>query len=276
MSDLSVKANEIRRLVLEQVYNAKSGHPGGSLGIAEILAVLYFYEMNVDPSNPKNPERDRLVLSKGHCSPALYAALALKGFFSVESLKNFRKVDSFLQGHPSLKDVPGVDMSTGSLGQGISAAAGIAYAAKLDNKNYNVFAVMGDGELQEGQAWEAFMFAAHYNLHNLCAIIDLNGLQCDGDVSAVMSHSPLDQKLKAFNWNVIEIDGNNISAIQNALKTFKNNKTQPTAIIAKTIKGKGVSYMENNAGWHGMAPNDEEYKQAMEEINTELGALNHE
>ena len=275
-TNLPLTAAYIRRYVVEEVYNAQAGHPGGSLGIADLIATLYFDEMNVDPSNPKDENRDRFVLSKGHCSPALYAALALKGFFPVEDLKTFRRIDSYLQGHPSMKDVPGVDMSTGSLGQGVCTAAGMAYAAKLDNKNYRVYSILGDGEIQEGQVWEAAMFAPHYNLDNLCIIVDNNGLQIDGDVSKVMNVANIADKFKAFNWNVIEIDGHNFDEIKAAFKTAKETKGKPTAIIAKTFKGKGVSYMHNNAAWHGCAPKTEDYEIAVKELNDEIVRLGGE
>jgi len=275
-TNLPLTAAYIRRYVVEEVYNAQAGHPGGSLGIADLIATLYFDEMNVDPSNPKDENRDRFVLSKGHCSPALYAALALKGFFPVEDLKTFRRIDSYLQGHPSMKDVPGVDMSTGSLGQGVCTAAGMAYAAKLDNKNYRVYSILGDGEIQEGQVWEAAMFAPHYNLDNLCIIVDNNGLQIDGDVSKVMNVANIADKFKAFNWNVIEIDGHNFDEIKAAFKTAKETKGKPTAIIAKTFKGKGVSYMHNNAAWHGCAPKTEDYEIAVNELNDEIVRLGGE
>ena len=269
---MSKRAEEIRRLVIEAVYRAGSGHPGGSLGIAEIMEALYFNEMKIDPESPKNPERDRFVLSKGHCSPALYAALALKGFFPVDDIKTFRQIDSYLQGHPSMKDVPGVDMSTGSLGQGISTACGMAIAGKLDGADYRVYTVLGDGEIQEGQVWEAAMFAAQHKLDNLCAIVDWNGLQIDGNIDDVMSPLPIDDKFSAFNWNVIVVDGNDVVQVVNALKAAREAKGAPTVIIAKTIKGKGVSFMENNAGWHGNAPNEEQYNIAVAEIEGRLGA----
>ena len=267
---MSKKSEEIRRLIIEAVYRAGSGHPGGSLGIAEIMEALYFNEMNVNPENPKDEKRDRFVLSKGHCSPALYAALALRGFFPVEDIQTFRQIDSYLQGHPSMKDVPGVDMSTGSLGQGISAACGMAVAGKLDDADYRVYTVLGDGEIQEGQVWEAAMFAAQHKLDNLCAIIDWNGLQIDGDIAEVMSPLPIGDKFAAFNWNVVVIDGNDLSQVINALKAAREVKGAPTAIIAKTTKGKGVSFMENQAGWHGNAPNEEQYKIAVAEIEGRL------
>ena len=263
---LSAIANEIRKGALTAVYSAQSGHPGGSLGIADILAYLYFEEMNVDPKNPKMEDRDRLVLSKGHTSPALYAALAEKGFFPKEDLKTFRHKDSYLQGHPNMKHIPGVDMSTGSLGLGISAACGMALSGKISEKTYRVWAILGDGESQEGQVWEAAMFAAHYGLSNLTAFIDFNGLQIDGDVTKVMNPTPLDEKFKAFGWNVTVIDGHNFDEIASALEMAKKSD-KPFAIIAKTIKGKGVSFMENKAEWHGSAPNKDQYEQAMQELS---------
>lgn len=263
----------IRKSVLDAVYNAASGHPGGSLGIVELLTALYFKEMKVDPKNPSDPNRDRFVLSKGHCSPALYGVLAERGFFPKADVKNFRKIDSYLQGHPSMRHVPGVDMSTGSLGQGVCAANGMALAAKLDKKDYRVYSILGDGELQEGQVWEAAMFAPQYKLDNLCIIVDNNGLQIDGDVSNVMNVCSIPDKFRAFNWNVIEINGHDFNEISAAFDSARACKGKPTAIIAKTSKGKGISFMENIAGWHGMAPKQSEYEQATEEINTEITRL---
>jgi transketolase len=256
LSELQTTANEIRKHSLRMVYLASSGHIGGSLGIADVITALYFNVMSED---------DKFVLSKGHCSPALYSVLALKGKFPVEKLDTFRQIDSYLQGHPSMGEVPGVDMSTGSLGQGISAACGIALAAKMDASSRCCYAVLGDGETQEGQVWEAAMFAAHYKLDNLCAIIDYNGLQIDGEVEEVMGIAPLADKWRAFGWNVIEIDGHNFEEIIKALSIEKNGK--PTAIIARTIKGKGVSFMENNPDWHGTAPNKEQYELGMSELS---------
>lgn len=273
IKQLAITATKIRKHAIDGVYNAAAGHPGGSLSIADILSVLYFDVMNIDPKNPKWEDRDRFVLSKGHCSPALYGALAERGFFPTEAVPTFRQIDSFLQGHPDMKGVPGVDMSTGSLGQGICAANGMALAAKLDNKNYRVYSILGDGELQEGQVWEAAMFAPHYKLDNLTAFIDFNGLQIDGDISQVMSPLPIDEKFKAFGWNVIVIDAHDYSQIEDAINQAKNTKGKPTMIIAKSIKGKGVSYMENQAGWHGTAPNKEQYEQAMKELNEQLAKL---
>lgn len=270
MEDCSKIATKIRKHVIEGVYHAASGHPGGSLSIADILAVLYFEEMRVDPSHPKDPDRDRFVLSKGHCAPALYGALAERGFFPVEDIKTLRRIDSYLQGHPDMKGVPGVDMSTGSLGQGVCAANGMAYAAKLDGRDYRVYTILGDGELEEGQVWEAAMFAAHYKLDNVCAFVDLNGLQIDGKVEEVMSPYPVDEKFQAFGWHVIVIDAHDYSQIRSALAEAKTVKGKPTVIIAKSVKGKGVSFMEGQAGWHGVAPKQEEYEQAMAELNQKL------
>ncbi len=265
-SYLTEKARDIRLGALEAVYNAKSGHPGGSLSIAEILSYLYFQEMKVDPKNPKWEDRDRFVLSKGHTNPALYAALANKGFFPKEDLKTLRKIDSYLQGHPDMKHIPGIDMSTGSLGQGISCACGMAKAGKFLNKDYRVYAIVGDGESEEGQVWEAAMFAAKYELDNLCVFLDFNGLQIDGPVTEIVNPLPLDEKFKAFNWNVICIDGNDLYQIEDAVNKAKACKGKPTCIVAKTVKGKGVSFMENKVGWHGKAPNEEEYNQAVKEL----------
>jgi len=267
---LKQKANEIRKGALTAVYSANSGHPGGSLSIADILAYLFFEKMNVDKDNPANPDRDRFVLSKGHTAPALYAALAEKGFFPKEDLKTFRHSESYLQGHPDMKGVPGVDMSTGSLGLGVSAACGMAKSAKIFGKDYKVYAILGDGELEEGQVWEAAMFAGHYNLDNLCLFIDWNGLQIDGDITKVMNPTPIDKKYEAFGFNVINIDGHNLDEIENAVKQADECKGKPTAIICKTVKGKGVSFMENKAEWHGAAPNKEQYEQAMAELEKDF------
>ncbi len=264
--ELQKHATDIRLGIVEAVFNAKSGHPGGALSSADILACLYFNELNIDPQNPNMENRDRFVLSKGHSCPGLYSALAHRGFFSTDLLKTFRHTDSTLQGHPDMKYIPGVDMSSGSLGQGFSCACGMALSAKISGKDYRTYALVGDGESQEGQIWEAIMFAAHYKLDNLCLIIDNNGLQIDGKVSDVMNTMPYDTKLKAFGWNVIEIDGHNIDEILNAFKQAREFKGAPTAIVAKTIKGKCVSFMENQAGWHGKAPNEAEYNQAMAEL----------
>ncbi len=260
-------ANDIRRNAVTAVYKAKSGHPGGSLSISDVLAYLYFYEMNVDPHNPKDPDRDRFVLSKGHTAPALYSALALKGYFGVDELQKLRQIGSILQGHPDMKHIPGVDMSTGSLGQGISAACGMALSGKISNKSYNVYAVMGDGEIQEGQPWEAFMFAHHYKLSNLCVFIDNNNLQIDGSIDEVMSPYPIDEKLKAFGFNVININAHCMKEIKSAVDSFKAENDRPTAIIMKSVKGKGVSFMENNAAWHGSAPNDDQFNTAMTDLD---------
>ena len=263
-------AAQIRLGALEGVHAASSGHPGGSLSISDLIAYLYFAEMNVDPKNPKWDGRDRFVLSKGHTAPALYAALALKGYFDASELKNLRQVDSFLQGHPDMKGTPGVDMSTGSLGLGISAACGMALAAKIDGKDHRVYTIVGDGESQEGQVWEAAMFASHYKLDNLCVIIDWNGLQIDGPVAEVMNPTPHDKKLEAFGFHVISIDGHDFEQIEAAFNEAKTVKGKPTAIIAKTVKGKGVSFMENQVGWHGSAPNDEQYEKAVAEIKATM------
>ena len=270
---LKETAKNIRLGILEGVHAAASGHPGGSLSVADIMTYLYFSEMNVNPADPKNPDRDRLVLSKGHTAPALYAALAEKGFFSKDELKNLRQVGSFLQGHPDMKGTPGVDMTTGSLGLGVSAACGMALAAKIDGKDYRTYAIIGDGESQEGQVWEAAMFAAHYKLDNLCLIIDWNGLQIDGPVAEVMNPTPHDKKLEAFGFNVISIDGHDFEQIDAAFKAARTVKGKPTAIIAKTVKGKGVSFMENQVSWHGSAPNAEQYEEAMAELNAKLKEL---
>lgn len=272
-TELSVIANKIRKNALMAVYSAKSGHPGGSLSIADVLALLYFEIMNIDPKNPKNPDRDRFVLSKGHAAPALYSALALRGYFPVEDIPTFRHTGSYLQGHPDMNKVSGVDMSTGSLGQGVSAAGGIALSAKLDNKNYRVYTILGDGELEEGQVWEQAMFAAHYKLDNLTAFIDFNGLQIDGDVTKVMNPTPIDKKFEAFGWNVIVCSAHNFDELERAIENAKNTKGKPTAIVMKSIKGKNVSFMENNAAWHGSVPNEEQYNQAMGELDAIISGL---
>lgn len=263
---LAEKARQIRVDAVKSIHAAKSGHPGGALSIADILAYLYFEEMNVDPKDPKKADRDRLVLSKGHACPALYAALAEKGFFPKEELLSLRKYGSMLQGHPDMKHIPGVDMSTGSLGQGISAACGMALSGKISGEKYRVYAILGDGEIEEGQVWEAAMFAHHYSLDNLCAFIDFNDLQVDGTVEEVIDPTPIDEKFKAFGWNVVVIDGHDLDEIEKAVENAKATSGQPTAIVAKTVKGKGVSYMENSVGWHGKAPNDEEFAVAMKEL----------
>lgn len=268
-NNLEKIANKIRINTIKEVYNAKSGHPGGSLSIADILAVLYFKEMKIDPKNPKDENRDRFVLSKGHCSPALYATLALKGFFSVEELKKFRNINSILQGHPDMKKIPGVDMSTGSLGQGLSAANGMAIAGKLDKKDYRVYAILGDGEIEEGQVWEAAMASSKYKLDNLCVFIDNNNLQIDGSIDKIINPYPIDKKFESFGFYVIKINGHDTKEIEEALTRAKEVKGKPTAIIAKTIKGKGVSFMEDSVGWHGKAPNEEEYKIALKELGGE-------
>ena len=272
-TQLELTAYKIRKHAIDGVYNAASGHPGGSLSIADILSVLYFDEMKVDPQNPSDPDRDRFVLSKGHCAPALYGALAEKGYFPKEDIVTLRKSDSYLQGHPDMKGVPGVDMSTGSLGQGICAANGMALAAKLDGKSYRVYTILGDGELEEGQVWEAAMFAAHYKLDNLVAFVDFNGLQIDGNITDVMNPTPIDKKFEAFGWNVIVIDAHNYDEIKNALSVAASTKGKPTCVVAKSIKGKGVSYMENNPAWHGAAPKEEDYIKASNELDAKIKEL---
>jgi len=266
-------ATEVRMGAIEAVHSAKSGHPGGSLSASDILTYLYFKGMNIDPQDPKNPDRDRLVLSKGHVCPGYYSTLAHRGYFSTEELKGFRQIGYILQGHPDMKKIPGVDFSAGSLGQGVSAACGMALAGKLDNKDYNVFAICGDGEIQEGQIWEAAMFAGAKKLDNLCVFVDNNNLQIDGTVEEVNSPYPIDEKFAAFNFHVINIDGHDFDQIEAAVEEFKTVKGQPTAIIAKTVKGKGVSFMENNVGWHGKAPNDEQYEIAMNDLNAILAEV---
>lgn len=270
---LEIFACKVRMGVIEGTYNAKAGHPGGSLSIAEVMTYLYNCEMNVDPKDPKKDDRDRFVLSKGHAAPALYSALALKGFFSTEEIKNLRKIGKLLQGHPDMKHIPGVDMSTGSLGQGISAACGMALSAKMSNKDYRVYTVLGDGEIEEGQVWEAAMFAGFRKLDNLVAFVDYNNLQIDGTLDEVVSPMPIDEKFKAFGWNVICIDGNDLDAIEAAYKAARECKGKPTCIVGKTVKGKGVSFMENQCGWHGKAPNAEQYAVAIEELNKALAEL---
>ena len=271
--ELMKTANEIRKGIVTALHSAKAGHPGGSLSATEIFTYLYFEEMNVDPKDPKKADRDRFVLSKGHTAPGLYSTLAQKGFFPKEDLVTLRHTGSYLQGHPDMKHIPGVDMSSGSLGQGISAAVGMAIAGKLDNADYRVYTLLGDGEIQEGQVWEASMLAAHRKLDNLVVIVDNNNLQIDGEITEVNSPYPIDKKFEAFNFLVINIDGNDFDQIDAAFKEAKTVKGQPTAIIAKTVKGKGVSFMENQVGWHGKAPNDEEYKIAMEELEKAGEAL---
>ena len=261
-------ANDIRKDIVEEVYQAQSGHPGGSLSCTDILTVLYFNQMNVDPKKPEDINRDRLVLSKGHCSPALYAVLAKKGYFDRKELKNFRKIDSFLQGHPDMKKVPGVDMTTGSLGQGLSAAVGMAIASKMNKAGCRVYCILGDGEIEEGQIWEAAMAAYKNKLDNLCVILDNNHLQIDGEIQKVSGLDNIDGKFKSFGFNVIQVDGHNISNLIDGFDTAKQTKQVPTILIAKTIKGKGISFMEDQAKWHGKAPNKEEYERAMSELDT--------
>lgn len=263
---LQKQALTIRKDIVTEVYGAQSGHPGGSLSIADVITYLYFKELNIDPKNPKWEDRDRFVLSKGHTCPALYAALAHRGYFDPEELLKFRHLGAMLQGHPDMKKIPGIDMSSGSLGQGVSAAVGMALAGKIDKKDYRVYTILGDGEIQEGQVWEAAMFAAHYDLDNLCVIVDFNGLQIDGKVEDVMSPSPIDKKFEAFGFHAICADGHDFDALEKAFDEAKSTVGKPTAIILKTVKGKGVSYMEDNAGWHGKAPNEEQYKQAMADL----------
>lgn len=271
--ELKKTANEVRKNIVTAVYHAHSGHPGGSLSAADILTYLYFEEMNIDPKNPKKADRDRFVLSKGHAAPGLYSTLAERGYFDKEELKGLRHVGCFLQGHPDMKHTPGVDMSSGSLGQGISAAVGMALAGKMDNADYRVYALLGDGEIQEGQVWEASMLAANHKLDNLVVIVDNNNLQIDGTVEDVNSPYPIDEKFKAFKFHVININGNDFGEIAVAFKEARGHKGQPTAIIAKTVKGKGVSFMENQVGWHGKAPNEEEYKTAMKDLEKAGEAL---
>ena len=266
MKTLEVVAAKGRLLGLDMVYDCASGHLGGSFSAMDALAVLYFDVMNVDPQNPANPDRDRFVLSKGHCTPALYPILAQRGFFPQEDLKLFRSIDGHLSGHAEMNHVKGVDMSTGSLGQGISAAVGMALAGKMDKKDYRVYSILGDGEIEEGQVWEAFMAAAKYNLDNLCAVIDVNGLQIDGKTADVMPTEPLDKKMEAFGWNVISVDGHDLAALSAAFEQAKAVSGKPTVLLAKTVKGKGVSFMENDAGWHGKAPNAEQYEKARAEL----------
>ena len=272
-AELKKTANEVRKGIIKSTHAAKSGHPGGSLSAADVFTYLYFVELNVDPKNPKDENRDRFVLSKGHVAPGYYSTLAERGFFPKEDLLTLRHVGSYLQGHPDMKKIPGVDMSSGSLGQGISAAVGMALAAKLQNKDYRTYTLLGDGEIQEGQVWEAAMFAGSRKLDNLVVIVDNNGLQIDGPIDEVNSPYPIGAKFEAFNFNVVEIDGHDFDQIADAFKQAKECKGKPTAIIMKTIKGKGVSFMENQVGWHGKAPNDEEYKIAMEELEKAGEAL---
>ena len=272
-NELAKVACNVRMGIIEGTFNAKSGHPGGSLSIAEILTYLYFKEMNIDPQKPDMPERDRFVLSKGHAAPALYSVMAQKGYFPVEELKTLRKVDSRLQGHPSMKCLPGIDISSGSLGQGISAACGMALGAKLKGADFRVYSILGDGEIEEGQVWEAAMYASAKKLDNLVTFVDNNNLQIDGTVEEVNSPYPIPEKFAAFGWNVIEIDGHSFEDIENALNAARDCKGKPTAIIAKTVKGKGVSFMENQVNWHGSAPNAEQYETAMNELKAVLSGL---
>ena len=271
--ELAIIANKVRKHALTGVYNAQSGHPGGSLSVADVLTLLYFEVMNVDPKNPKMADRDRLVLSKGHTAPALYGVLAEKGFFPTENVATLRKIDSIMQGHPDMKHITGVDMSTGSLGQGVSAAGGMALSAKLDGKDYRVYSILGDGELEEGQVWEQAMFAPHYKLDNLTIFVDFNGLQIDGDVTEVMNPTPIDKKFEAFGWNVIVCSAHDFEELYDAVEKAKACKGKPTAIIMKSVKGKNVSFMENRAEWHGSAPNEEQYNQAIAELDEKIAEL---
>ena len=273
---LSLQACKVRQHIIEGTFNAKSGHPGGSLSAADIITYLYFKEMRVDPKNPKWEDRDRFVLSKGHAAPALYGALAVKGFFPEDEIKNLRKPGSFLQGHPDMKGIPGVDMSTGSLGQGVSCAVGMALAGKVAGKDYRVYAVLGDGEIQEGQVWEAAMFASHKKLDNLTIFIDNNNLQIDGTMDEVNSPYPIPEKFEAFGWHTVEIDGHDFDQIEKAVEEAKSVKDKPTAVIMHTVKGKGVSFMEDQVGWHGVAPNAEQYENAMNELKAQYSALEAE
>lgn len=273
VTELSIIANRVRKNALTAVYNAASGHPGGSLSIADVMTLLYFEVINVDPKNPKMENRDRFVLSKGHTAPALYGVLAERGFIPVEDVATFRHIDSYLQGHPDMNKVPGVEMSTGSLGQGVSVAGGMALAAKLDNKDYRVYSVLGDGELEEGQVWEQAMFAAHYKLDNFTIFVDNNGLQIDGDITKVMNPTPIDEKFKAFGWNVIVTDAHDFNKLLDAVNQAKAVKGKPTAVIMKSIKGKNVSFMENNPAWHGAAPKKDEYEQAIKELDEIIKGL---
>ena len=272
-TELAIIANKVRKNALTAVYSAASGHPGGSLSIADVVTYLYCEGMKVSADDAKNPDRDRFVLSKGHACPALYGILAEKGYFPKEDIATFRKIDSYLQGHPDMKKVPGVDMSTGSLGQGVSVAGGMALAAKIDKKDYRVYAILGDGELEEGQVWEQAMFAPHYKLDNLTIFVDNNNLQIDGDIAEVMNPHPIDKKFESFGWNVIVTDAHDFDALEDAVTKAKATKGKPTAIILKSVKGKGVSFMENNAGWHGNAPNEEQYNQAIKELDDRIAEL---
>ena len=272
-TELAIISNKVRKNALTGVYNAKSGHPGGSLSVADVLTLLYFEVMNIDPKNPKMPDRDRFVLSKGHTAPALYGVLAERGFFPAEDMATLRDINSYLQGHPDMNKVPGIDMSTGSLGQGVSVAGGMALCAKLDNKDYRVYSVLGDGELEEGQVWEQAMFAPHYKLDNLTIFVDFNGLQIDGDITKVMNPTPIDKKFEAFGWNVIVTDAHDFEALYDAVEAAKACKGKPTAVIMKSVKGKNVSFMENEAKWHGSAPNEEQYNQAIRELDAKIAEL---
>ena len=272
--ELKRLATDVRLGAVEAVYNGKSGHPGGALSAADIITCLYFSELNINPEDPRSEDRDRFVLSKGHSCPALYTAMALRGYFDIAELKNFRHLGALTQGHPDMKTMPGIDMSAGSLGQGFSCACGMALAGKINGKNYRTYVMIGDGESQEGQVWEATMFASHYKLDNLCLIIDNNGLQIDGRVEDVMNTMPYESKYEAFGWNVISIDGHSIEEILGAFENARATKGKPSVIIAKTVKGKGVSFMENDAGWHGKAPNDAEYEQAVKELTEYKNSLN--
>lgn len=272
-TELAIIANRVRKDALKAVFNAQSGHPGGSLSIADVLTLLYFEVMNVDPKDPKNENRDRFVLSKGHTAPALYGTLAERGFFPVEDVATFRHIDSYLQGHPDMNKVPGVDMSTGSLGQGVCVAGGMALAAKLDNKDYRVYSILGDGELEEGQVWEQAMFAPHYKLDNFTIFVDNNGLQIDGNISDVMNPNPIDAKFEAFGWNVIHASAHDFNELYDAVEAAKQCKGKPTAVIMKSVKGKNVSFMENQAAWHGTAPNKEQYDQAIAELDAKIAEL---
>ncbi len=274
--ELQKIACRIRMGIIEGTFCAKSGHPGGSLSIADDLAYLYWKELRIDPKNPACPDRDRMVLSKGHCAPGLYAALALRGYFPLEELKSLRHIGALLQGHPDMKHIPGVDMSSGSLGQGVSAACGMALAGKIDGKDYRVYTILGDGEIEEGQVWEAAMFAAHYKLDNLCAIVDNNGLQIDGPVDQVMSPYPITDKFAAFGWNVLTVDAHDFDQLEAAFNAARTVKGKPTVIVQKSVKGKGVSFMENQVSWHGAAPNAEQYETAMTELKAALAALEAE
>lgn len=268
--ELSIIANRVRKHALTGIYNAQSGHPGGSLSVADVLTYLYFDVMNIDPKNPKMADRDRFVLSKGHTAPALYATLAERGFFPIEDVYTLRRADSYIQGHPDMKNIPGVDMSTGSLGQGVSVAGGMALAAKLDNKDYRVYAILGDGELEEGQVWEQAMFAPHYKLDNFTIFVDFNGLQIDGDVTKVMNPTPIDKKFEAFGWNVVVCNAHDFNELEAAVNSAKTCKGKPTAVIMNSVKGKNVSYMENNPNWHGAAPKEDLYNQAMAELDSKI------